>query len=78
MTIQELFEGKIFITDLGASQLAENGDEKIEVGRYAVWSPFKDADGHQIVEVSDNLDILKEKYGINEDRVCVLSTEVKL
>lgn len=78
MTIQELFKGKVFITDLGAPQLAEKGDEKIEVGRYAVWSPFQDADGHRIVEVSDNLDMLKEKYGINEDRVCVLSTGVKL
>lgn len=78
MTIQELFKGKIFITDLGASQLAENGNEKIEVGRYAVWSPLKDADGHRIVEVSDNLDMLKEKYGVNEDRVCVLSTGIRL
>lgn len=42
MTIQELFKGKVFITDLGAPQLAEKGDEKIEVGRYAVWSPFQE------------------------------------
>ena len=78
MTIQELFKGKAFITDLGASQITENKGERLEVGRYAVWSPFQDADGHQIIEVSDNLNMLKEKYGINEDRVCVLSTGVRL
>ena len=64
------FAGQAFITDLGGEQQVEMGEEVMEMGRFAVWVP--QGDGHQIVEVGGDLPALRKKYGIPEERVCVL------
>ncbi len=69
----ELMNGKAFITDLGENQTAIIDDEETIVGRYAVWSPVKNSSGHQVVEVSDRLEMLMEKYKIPNERVCYLA-----
>ena len=51
----ELMRSKFFITDMG---------------RYAVWSPTKDDCRHAIVEVGSDLDALKKKYAVSEERIC--------
>lgn len=72
MKWEELFSGKCFVTDLGSKQLVEQGGETLTVGQYAVWAPMNTGNGHQIVEVSDNLAALTEKYHIPADCVCTL------
>lgn len=62
---------KFFITDLGT--ISEEQTEGImKTGRYAVWAPIANSDRHQIVEVSDDLEILVGKYHITGDRICTL------
>ena len=68
----ELMQNKFFITDLGAEQNAVVGGEQVTIGRYAVWSPSKNAQQHTIVEVGSDLDILQKKYSVSVDRVCKL------
>lgn len=64
---KELMEGRTFITDLGVPRQA--------VGRYAVWSPLRGAEGHTVVEVGSDLHTLMERYGIPAERVCTLTTD---
>lgn len=71
MTLDELFRGKVFITDLGGTPNV--CDEDMLVERYAVWSPLQNSNGHQIVEVSGNLETLKNKYNISDDSICTLA-----
>lgn len=72
MKWEEIFSGKFFITDLGQEQLIESESEKTILGRYAVWAPFSGNSNHQIIEIGTNLDLLKEKYNIRDEMVCVL------
>lgn len=73
MKWEELFLGKCFISDLGDEQVVENNNkEQIVLGRYAAWAPISGCKNHQIVEISDGLAALMEKYNIPQDRVCVL------
>ena len=62
--------GKLFLSDLGEEKdfTGENG-EKIKLGRYAVWAPISNTERHQIVEVGSNLDLLKQKYNLEEEYV---------
>lgn len=70
---EELFEGKLFITDIGeALHTVVNGKE-VSLGRYAVFSPNKGQPGHQAIEVGADVDVLARKYGISADCICVLS-----
>ncbi len=69
----ELMQNKFFITDLGAEQNALVNGKQITIGRYAVWSPSKNASQHTIVEVSSDLNTLAKKYSVSDDRVCRLS-----
>lgn len=72
---EALFEGKLFITDIGkGSTVIVNGTE-MELGRYAVFSPNKDQSGHQAIEVGSDLDALMAKYNIPAERICVLEKE---
>lgn len=66
----KLMENKFFITDLGAEQKATINGEPATVGRYAVWSPAKKARQHSIVEVGSNLEALKKKYAVSDERIC--------
>lgn len=68
----ELMQNKFFITDLGAEQNALISNEQVTIGRYAVWSPSKNARQHTIVEVGSDLEVLQKKYSVSGDRVCKL------
>ncbi|MCL2840539.1 MAG: hypothetical protein FWE05_07160 [Defluviitaleaceae bacterium] len=59
---KKLMKGKPFITDLGKNELSPL--------RYAVWSPLKNSESHQVVEVSETLEGMMEKYKIPQERVC--------
>lgn len=69
----ELMQNKFFITDLGTEQNALIGGEQVTIGRYAVWSPSKNARQHAIVEVGSDLPALQKKYSVSDDRVCRLA-----
>ena len=70
-----LFEGKLFITDIGENaSILLNGQSK-ELGRYAVFSPNKDQPGHQAIEVGSDLEMLIKKYNISADCICVVEKE---
>ncbi len=69
----ELMKNKFFITDLGAEQSTLISGVQVTVGRYAVWSPSKNARQHAIVEVGNDLDALKKKYSVSDDRICRLA-----
>jgi len=75
MDWETMMDGQVFITDLGENQLSVVNEQETVLGRYAVWSPVKGQKGHQIVEVSEALDYLLEKYHIPQDKVCVLLKE---
>lgn len=66
---KSLNRGKCFITDLGMEQEKEVDGQAVTVGRYAVWSPIKNADNHCIVEVGENCEQLKKKYNIGDAMV---------
>ena len=59
---EAMMGGKTFITDLGEERHAEINGVDTVVGRYAVWSPIRNASRHQV-----------EKYQIPDSRVCVLA-----
>lgn len=69
----ELMQNKFFITDLGEERTEEINGEQVTVGRYAVWSPAKNAKQHIIVEVGSDLRTLKEKYSVSDERICKLA-----
>lgn len=69
----ELMEGKVFLTDLGAPRRTELEGQPITLGRYAVWSPLQGAKGHAIVEVGDDREELAARYRIPTERICVLA-----
>lgn len=70
----ELMQNKFFITDLGAEQNALIGGAQVTIGRYAVWSPAKNSRQHAIVEVGSDLDALRKKYSVSDERICRLVT----
>lgn len=70
MEWQELFSGKFFISDLGEDQQKETDDGCV-ISRYAAWAPVG-GKNHQIVEISDDISILMDKYKVPQDRVCIL------
>ncbi len=73
MKWEEMFSGKFFISDLGEDQVVESADNgKILLGRYAAWAPISGCKNHQIVEISNDLSVLTDKYNIPPDRICVL------
>ena len=61
-TWKKLVGNRAFISDLGKSHEAEIGETI--VGRYAVWVPVEGSERHQVIEVSDDLDALQQKYGV--------------
>lgn len=72
----ELMNGKAFITDLGVGKSTVINGEEVNMGQYAVWSPVTNSTGHQVIEVSDDLEALMRKYSIPEERVCRLAVNV--
>lgn len=72
MKLEEVFAGVLFISDLGEAQTVEIDNKEINMGQYAVWAPISGTTRHQIVEVSENLQYLMEKYNIPNDNVCKL------
>lgn len=68
----EIMEGKLFITDLGADREVQLEGKDITLGRYAVWAPIQNCDRHQIVEVGRDLAALQQKYQVPDERVCKL------
>ncbi len=71
MDWQEAFSGKCFISDLGSEQSVESDSGSTLLSRYAAWAPIG-SKNHRIVEISDDLQTLMEKYAIPQDRVCIL------
>ncbi len=69
---EDLMAGKTFITDVGVERRAEVGGAETLVGRYAVWSPIRGCDRHQIIEVGSDLKQLSEKYHIPQERICAV------
>ena len=69
-----LMKNKPFITDLGDNQSAQISGTEVTLGRYAVWSPVTNSDGHQVVEVGADLQELMRKHNIPTERVCKLAT----
>ena len=69
----ELMKNNFFITDLGTEQSTLIGGAQVVVGRYAVWSPSKNARQHAIVEVGSDLSALQKKYSVSDDRICRLA-----
>ena len=69
----ELMKNKVFITDMGTSRTSIIDGKEVTVGRYAVWSPVTNSQSHQVIEVGEDLDQLKSKYSIPEERVCRLT-----
>lgn len=65
---REFAKRQPFLTDLGEESSAAAGGP----GRYAVWSPMSSGDGNCIVDVSDDLGALLEKYRLSSDRLCIL------
>lgn len=70
---EKLMGNRAFITDLGENQHSVVGEQEMEIGRYAVWSPLTNSKNHQVVEVGENLEYLRKKYRIPEERICRLA-----
>lgn len=70
---EKLMKDKAFITDLGENRDPLTESQETVVGRYAVWSPLTNSKNHQVIEVGENLEYLRKKYHIPEDRVCRLA-----
>lgn len=73
MKLEELFSGKLFISDLGETQTVTTDEQEMVVGQYAVWAPISGTQRHQIVEVGENLEDLMNKYKISMESVCILA-----
>ncbi|MCK9227607.1 MAG: hypothetical protein M0P30_07430 [Syntrophorhabdaceae bacterium] len=61
----------LFITDLGETMECrkEDGAVEIIVPRYGVWVYDAGKGKPQVVEASDDLEYLKTKYGVTDDRI---------
>ena len=69
MTLEELTQGKVFISDISTDNTTTINGNKVIIGRYAVWSPLKDKPGHMIIEVGNDLAQLQQKYNISDSLV---------
>lgn len=69
MTLEELTQGKVFISDISTENTTTINGNKVIIGRYAVWSPLKDKPGHMIIEVGNDLVQLQQKYNISDSLV---------
>lgn len=69
MTLEELTQGKVFISDISTENTTTINGNKVIIGRYAVWSPLKDKPGHMIIEVGNDLAQLQQKYNISDGLV---------
>ena len=67
---EAMMGGKTFITDLGEERHAEINGVDTVVGRYAVWSPIRNASRHQIVEVGCDLQAGGEIPDSRQPGVC--------
>ena len=70
---ESLMRNRAFITDLGENLDSVIEDGETVAGRYAVWSPLTNSKNHQVIEVGENLEYLRKKYRIPEERVCRLA-----
>lgn len=69
MTLEELTQGKVFISDISTENTTTINGNKVIIGRYAVWSPLKDKPGHMIIDVGNDLAQLQQKYNISDSLV---------
>lgn len=69
MTLEELTQRKVFISDISTENTTTINGNKVIIGRYAVWSPLKDKPGHMIIEVGNDLAYLQQKYNISDNLV---------
>ncbi len=67
MEWEEFVNGKAFIMDLG-----EDSTNSRACCRYAAWIPENDGKGHHIVEVSNDLLLLKGKYNVSDEMILCL------
>ncbi len=70
----KLTRDRVFISDIGNSQVAEINGTKTLVGRYAVWAPATGGAHHQVVEVGSDCEALMKKYRVPGERVLRLQT----
>ena len=68
----DMMNNKVFITDLGEAPDIAFDEEGIRLGRFAVWSPLSNSQNHQIIEVGEDLQELRKKYNIPQERICVV------
>ena len=69
MTLEELTQGEVFISDISTENTTTINGNKVIIGRYAEWSPLKDKPGHMIIEVGNDLAQLQQKYNISDSLV---------
>lgn len=73
--LSELFENQFSLMDISVTQTTAVKDKTVEVGRYAAFSPNKDQKGHQVVEVSNDVQYLCKKYNVTAENICMLKEE---
>lgn len=72
---QQLTKDKCFISDIGESQSVQINGKTESLGRFAVWSPVLEAQGHQVIEVGNCVDELMKKYKIPQELVMTLEKQ---
>jgi hypothetical protein len=68
----EITANKPFIMDLGfqpGTVQRSTSEEPLPLGQFAAFLPIPNQARHQIVEVSQDVEYLKRKYGVPEDHV---------
>ena len=64
--------GKTYISDMGVNhELVDADGRKTALERYGVWQPGPKGE-YGVVEVSDDLDALLEKYGTKREDVVLI------
>ena len=67
MDWDEFAGGKSFVMDLGEDVITSG-----PCCRYAAWIPNNEGKGHRIVEVSNDLNVLQQKYVVANDMILLI------
>lgn len=62
---EEYTKGKTFITDIAVKK----GSPDVPIASFAVWKPHQELNKHQIVEVSKDLNYLKDKFNVKNEYI---------
>lgn len=69
MTENGFEEGELFISDMGAERCDACARKEIDLKRYAVIRNLQSRGQLQLMEVSDDLDYLMNKYDIDRSHI---------